>query len=125
MTRIPALTLALFMTAWPASAQTDDGPGIFQRGFDMIFRNLTQDAGPQLRDLSGALDQMAPVLRDLAVLVDDLENYHPPQRLPNGDVIIRRRENAPPPPPIGDSLRGLTQDPPADLIDPDAPQTEL
>lgn len=57
---------------------------------------------------------MAPVLEDLSVLVDDLENYQMPQRLENGDIIIRRRPGAPPPPPLGDSLQ--------DMVPPEAPR---
>lgn len=126
MTRIPVLAFATLIWATPLAAQTEENPGLIQRGFDMFFRNLMQDAAPQMQDLSAALDRMAPVLQDLAVLVDDLENYHPPKRLENGDIIIRRRDDAPPAPPIGDSLRGLTQPPTDDIpIDRDAPQIEL
>jgi hypothetical protein len=123
MIRITTLALVGMLAASPVAAEPDEGGGVFQRGFDMMFRNLMQDAVPQMRDLSGALNQIGPVLKDLAVLVDDLENYHAPQRQENGDIIIRRRVDAPPAPPIGDSLRGLT-DPPEgrELIDPDQPQ---
>lgn len=105
-------------TSLPASAQpaneteTEEGLGLIERGIGMLFRNLMSEAGPQLdlmtRDLSGALNQLAPALQDLAVLVDDIRNYHPPERLENGDVLIRRRAEAPPAPPIGEGLRGLT-----------------
>lgn len=126
MKHMTALALAGVLAASPVAAEPEGDGGLIQRGFQGFFRNLMQDAAPQLDDLSGALEQMAPVLKDLAVLVDDLENYHPPQRQKNGDIIIRRRAEAPPAPPIGDSLRDLT-DPPDDAIpiDPDAPQIEL
>lgn len=47
------------------------------------------------------MDQVAPsVEQTLDMLeglgtIDDLRNYHPPERLPNGDIILRRREDAP------------------------------
>ncbi len=126
MTRLPALALAAIMAAAPASAQDEDAGSLFRRGFDMMLRNFMDDAAPQMGDLSAALDRMAPVLQDLAVLVDDLRNYHPPTRLENGDIVIRRRDDAPPPPPLGDSFDGLTDPPkPQFPIDPDAPQIEL
>ena len=31
--------------------------------------------------------------------VDDLTLYHPPEMLPNGDIIMRRKQPAPPQPP--------------------------
>lgn len=76
------------------------------------------DAGTALPDaeglaqgLTGALRQMGPVLRDLAVQVDDFRHYETPERLPNGDILIRRGPDAPPPPPLGQTL------------DPEAPST--
>ena len=127
MIRLPALAFAAIMAAAPASAQDEDAGSLFQRGFDMMLRNFMQDGGPQIDDLATALDRMAPVLQDLAVMVDDLRNYHPPKRLENGDIVIRRRDDAPPPPPLGEGFDGLTEDPPARpfLIDPDAPQIPL
>ena len=87
----------------------------------------------------GALSRMAPVLKDLAVLVDDLGNYETPRRLENGDIVIRRKPGAPSPPPIGENLRdfpdpdapGADQSPdqspdgPSVPRDPDAPEIEL
>ncbi|MCF3974564.1 hypothetical protein [Paracoccus salsus] len=105
-------------------AQTDDGLSLIERGMGMIFRNLLEDVGPDLnslgQNLSGALSRMAPVLQDLSVLVDDLGNYQPPERLENGDIVIRRKPGAPPPPPIGDSLRDFSE--PGDPAEPGIPR---
>ncbi|WP_147385894.1 hypothetical protein [Paracoccus sp. JM45] len=126
MKHMTALALAGILAASPVAAEPEAEGGLIQRGFQGFFRNLMQDDVPQLNNLSGALEQMAPVLKDLAVLVDDLENYHPPPRQENGDIIIRRRADAPPAPPLGDSLRDLTDPSETDIpIDPDAPQIEL
>ena len=64
------------------------------------------------RDLGATAQALAPVLEDLARLMDDARNYHRPERLENGDILIRRRAGAPPPPPVGPALR--------DLLGPDA-----
>lgn len=122
---LPAIVQPAFAQPVPEQPadETEDGLGLIERGFGMLFRNLMSEAAPQFdmmtRDLSGALDQLAPALQDLAVLVDDIQHYHPPERLANGDVLIRRRADAPPPPPIGDGLRGLvTPDVPAPESEP-------
>lgn len=119
----------------------DDDPSGDEDGFDMIGRsigslmeNFMRDVAPDLNrlqdDMSGALGQMAPVLKDLAVLVDDLRNYTAPERLENGDIIIRRRADAPPPPPLGNSLRDFgapeDEDPAPEVTpNPYAPEIEL
>ena len=70
----------------------------------------------------------AAVKADLAVLVDDLANYAMPQRLENGDVLIRRKADAPPPPPLG-GLPGDRDAPSPALpdipVDPDQPEIQL
>lgn len=147
--RLVALS-GLFLAALPVMAQQDydyspppadqapqaedDGLGLIERGMGMILQNLMEDVGPDLNNLgdsmSGALSRMAPVLKDLSVLVDDLGNYQTPERLENGDIIIRREADAPPPPPIGDSLKefGTPEDQdktPVVPRDPYAPEIEL
>lgn len=156
--QIRALTLAAFLTpalfaapvlfaqddpeAWQPpmqdgpqaeSAPEEDGTDLIGRGVGILMENFLRDVGPELgqlgQDMSGALSDMAPVLKDLSVLVDDLRNYEPPERLENGDIVIRRRADAPPPPPIGDNLRDFTapEDHPAPSVprDPDAPEIDL
>lgn len=96
----PALTLALGLglglalaTAAPAAAQTEapaegeygEGLGLIEEGARLILRRLLAD--------------MEPMMRDLAGLIDDLSAYHPPERLPNGDIIIRRKVPLVPLPP--------------------------
>lgn len=55
---------------------------------------------PQGRDLmaealrlfmQGFMAEMEPTLEDLQGFVEDLNAYHPPEVLPNGDIIIRRK----------------------------------
>ncbi|MAN57113.1 MAG: hypothetical protein ACU0DB_12225 [Paracoccus sp. (in: a-proteobacteria)] len=125
------------------SQDAEDPTDRIGRGLGMLFQDLWNDVGPDLNrlgeDMSGALSRMAPVLKDLAVLVDDLGNYETPRRLENGDIVIRRKPGAPPPPPIGENLRdfpdpdapGADQSPdqspdgPSVPRDPDAPEIEL
>ena len=54
--------------------------------------------------LEGLMDDIGPLLEDdvlamlgrLGALVDDLSQYQMPERLPNGDILIRRAPDAPP-----------------------------
>ncbi|SNR26828.1 AAA+ family ATPase [Paracoccus sediminis] len=124
------LILTLLATPLPAAAQNDtqDGLGLVERGLGIIAQNLWSELGPDLerlgQDMGVTLTELAPMLKDLAVLVDDLGNYQTPERLANGDVLIRRRPDAPPPPPIGESLPGDKAAPPVPL-DPSQPEIPL
>lgn len=118
------------LTAEPPAERTDeDVTDLIGRGLGMLLDHLMTEMGPELdrlgQDMSGAFSRLAPVLDDLSVLVDDLANYQAPQRLENGDVIIRRKPGAPPPPPIGDSLRPFTTPETAPLRDPAQPEISL
>ena len=124
----------LFSLPGATQAQTtaEDGMGLVERGMGIIAENLWKELGPDLnrlgQDMGGALADLAPMLQDLAVLVDDLGNYEAPERLANGDVLIRRKPGAPPPPPL-EELPGGSGDPmPGPLevpIDPDQPEIPL
>ena len=65
----------------PAKAQQNDelseGMDLLSQGMQLFFEGLMTEMEPALRGLEDALD--------------DLNAYHPPEILPNGDIIIRRR----------------------------------
>lgn len=121
-----------------AGGSMAEGGDLIERGMGMLFENLLNEMAPEIdglsRDLGGALSMLGPVMTDLSALVDDISNYQTPERLENGDIIIRRKAGAPPPPAIGESLRGLGRNTPETApepeggrvpIDPYQPQTEL
>ena len=43
---------------------------------------------PALRDFAR---EMGPALADILGKIEDLSAYHPPEMLPNGDIIIRKK----------------------------------
>ena len=108
-----AIILAALLAAAPATAQeAEDGPGLMERGAQLFLRGLMQEMGPALDELEGLAqemepairdfaDQMGPALRGLMGEVQDWSVYHPPEMLPNGDIILRRKEplEVPPDPP--------------------------
>ena len=77
----PALLAALMTaSAMPALAQDSDN-----------------DTANRLRglfdDMMGTVD---PWLSDLSEMLGDLSGWHAPERLPNGDILIRRRDDQEP-----------------------------
>lgn len=107
MTRI-SLALIALLAALPARAEevapipppADDQPelgeglDLMEKGGKLILRHLLQEMEPALRDIEGALKEVEPMLRDLMQLMDAVDNYHAPEMLPNGDIIIRRKTPA-------------------------------
>ena len=75
--------------AAPAPGDTERGLGLMQQGSRLILRGLLSEMEPQMRTL----------VRDLAVLMDNLDAYEMPEMLPNGDIIIRRKVPLVPTPP--------------------------
>jgi hypothetical protein len=78
---LPAIALC-FLTALPAAAEDGqdrlrDGFGLLQEGTRLMLRGLMQE--------------LEPALRDMQDRIGDLSAYHPPEILPNGDIIIRRK----------------------------------
>lgn len=135
------LILVAALVAAPALAQVYEPPKAdepapeesLEGGIENFLNNLLGQAQPHLdrlgRDLGDTLGSVAPVLQDIGELMDDVRNYQAPERLENGDILIRRRADAPPPPPVGDALREMLRPAPEDdprlnppMADPDAPR---
>ena len=103
MNRIAAIALAVSLAAAPAVAQDDDdGLSLMQEGAKLLFRGLMQEMEPALDDLrkfseevepglKRMIDEMGPAFADLIARIDDITAYHPPEILPNGDIIMRRK----------------------------------
>jgi len=82
MTKVASITLAVCLAAFPINAQDDednlrDGMDLLQQGTRLL--------------LQGLMDELGPALQGLEDMVIDLNAYHAPEVLPNGDIIIRRR----------------------------------
>lgn len=99
-TSFVALSLAL-----PAAAQEDgkdEGLSLMEEGARLFFKGLMDEMEPALKELEGMakdiepslrtfVQEMGPALRDMFDQVEDWSTYHPPEMLPNGDIIIRRK----------------------------------
>ncbi len=101
------LPLVLTLLLQPLQAQeatpnpdVDEGMSLLEQGAELLLRGMMSEMEPALRDMSEAFAQAEPMFRDLIAKMGDLSNYHAPQMLPNGDIIIRRKlpaELLPPP----------------------------
>ena len=100
-----ALAVSLAFAAPVVAQETEeDGPGtsLMERGAQMFFEGFRREMEPALDDLRALADNMQPMLRqfidemgpafaEILQQIDDLSAYHPPEMLPNGDIIIRRK----------------------------------
>ena len=87
---------AMLLTA-PVAAQTDDttadrsqieeGVDLLSEGARRLMEGLMGEVEPRMRDLAEALQDW----NFEGLTIDDLGAYHPPEMLPNGDIIIRRK----------------------------------
>ena len=105
-------SLPLFaLLAAPAFAEPEPNPdmsegmGLIERGFQMLMEGMMSEAEPQLKEmartleelqgkLGPAMEELSPKLIELMRLMGDLEHYEMPEKLPNGDIIIRRKPGA-------------------------------
>ncbi|WP_212525367.1 hypothetical protein [Actibacterium sp. MT2.3-13A] len=111
MKRLAALTLSGLLACAPAQAQEEgggvkEGIDLLEEGARMFMRGLMDEMEPALRELA---EGMEPALRRLLEIVDDFDAYHLPERLPNGDIILRRKTPLAPP-----EAPGAEETPPAD-----------
>ncbi len=92
----PALTALLLSAALtlPAAAQDTPAPEAnpeLSEGFSL----LSEGARMILRGLQS---EMAPMIEALGDVIEDVNAYELPERLPNGDILIRRKADRPWPP---------------------------
>jgi hypothetical protein len=80
------IALCLGLAGSPALAQDtgEGGASDLDEGFSLL------EEGTKLL-LRGLLSEMEPALRELQGALRELDAYHPPEVLPNGDIIIRRK----------------------------------
>lgn len=108
MKRIASYILAVSLVPTLALAQddADQGTSLMERGAQLFVEGLLREMEPALDELSGLADEIGPALKEftkemgpaLAEIIEQVEDwsaYHPPEILPNGDIIIRRKSDHP------------------------------
>ena len=103
--RIATYAAVLALASLPLHAQeaeNGDGYSLMERGAQLFFKGIMREMEPTLDDLQGLADDIEPALRgfvqemgpafaELLGRVEDLSAYHPPEILPNGDIILRKK----------------------------------
>lgn len=93
-----------------ASPDAERGMSLIEEGAKILLDQFFREAEPAMKDMQDGLSQLltdyGPMLRDLVAMAGDLHNYHAPEKLPNGDIILRRKT-------------------PAELAQPSGPQIDL
>ncbi len=123
------IILIIVLLAQPVIAFAEDdkpsGLSLMGRGAKDFFDGMKQEMAPAIEGLSDLGSKVSPALRDFTAQmgpaftellndVDDWSVYEPPQKMPNGDILIRRKPEKPP-----------AQDaPPVILLD-EVPQVDL
>ena len=95
------------MTGMPAFAEeeTERGLSLMEQGAKLFMEGIMREMEPAIDELEKFADevepklkdfaeQMGPALRDLMGEVKDWSAYHPPEVLPNGDIILRKKTPA-------------------------------
>ncbi|MEH6674973.1 MAG: hypothetical protein V7666_11270 [Sulfitobacter sp.] len=100
------LTTTLICLSGFALAQENDndtsGFSLMERGARNFFDGMKKEMAPALDGLSdwgrkaspalrNFVSEMGPALTDLLDEVEDWSVYEPPQKMPNGDIVIRRK----------------------------------
>ena len=87
----------------PPLVPENDKPAELPEGlgdlFERMLRGFAEETAPHLRNLERQLQQMEPEIERFWDSLRGMAQYHPPEILPNGDILIRRRQpdDAPPP----------------------------
>ena len=98
------IAVCLGLMAMPIMAEEkEDGLSLMEQGALLFFKGLEQEVAPALDGFKELADtmgpslqafalEMGPALTDLMNEVEDWSSYHPPEILPNGDIILRKKQ---------------------------------
>ncbi|WP_425043935.1 hypothetical protein [Primorskyibacter sp. S87] len=132
---VTALTIAFpaFAEAPKQGSEQDqpsEGKSLMEEGMELFWEGLRKEMSPAMEDLQDLARQFGPTMQDfmsemgpalgkLAEEVKDWSAYHPPEFLPNGDIIIRKKTELEPPEEAPDAAPDSEDQPD------DAPTTDM
>ena len=105
MKRFALIVAAACFSALPVLAEEsaeDNGFSLMEEGAKLFFEGIMREMEPAIDDLQELANEMEPALREfvqemgpafgeLLGKIEDLNAYHPPEMLPNGDIILRKK----------------------------------
>lgn len=71
--------------------EVEEGFSLMEEGAKLLFKGLMSSMEPAMEDMGRALTELEPALRDLIAMMGDIDSYHAPEMLENGDIIIRKK----------------------------------
>jgi hypothetical protein len=92
-----SLVFALLLVTSPLAAETapendmDQGFSLLQEGAKLLLRGMASQVEPALKDMTDALEAAKPQLLELLSMMGNINDYHLPERLPNGDILLRHK----------------------------------
>ncbi len=81
----------------------EDTPAPMLDMFERMLRGFMTEIEPQMRELERGLEALEPEIQGFLDRMRGMAQYHPPEVLPNGDILIRRRQADDPPSDSGPS----------------------
>lgn len=82
----------------PEDGQTEEGFSLIEEGAKLLLRGLMAEMEPSVQEMEEAFRELAPQIgalgpqiKEIARLMGDVQNYHMPEVLENGDILIRRK----------------------------------
>ncbi|MDR9395072.1 hypothetical protein [Roseovarius sp. SYSU LYC5161] len=105
MRQIFLIAAIMCLPAMPIHAEDDgkdNGLSLMEEGARLFMEGIMREMEPAMDDLRGLAEgvepklrefvrEMGPALADILGKVENLSNYHPPEMLPNGDIILRKK----------------------------------
>ena len=87
------------MLVLPVQAEDEGAPPTAEEStprlydlFEQMLRGFMTEVEPQMRELERGFSEMEPELQRFLQRLRDMTQFHPPEILPNGDILIRRRQ---------------------------------
>lgn len=71
--------------------QMEEGADLVEKGMRLLFEGLLEELQPSLDDMLELGEEIGPKFRELQSLMGQIDDYHAPEMLPNGDILIRRK----------------------------------
>ena len=90
-----SMTPAIAQDTGPTpSGDVDAGVSLLQQGAKLLLKGLMSNMEPAMQDMQRAITEMQPALNDLLAMMGDVTQYHAPEMLENGDIILRHKTPA-------------------------------